>query len=95
MIGFIVFGSLAFISIVILISLSLRHSANSMTAWLGSIIMSVAAVAIITEAKGIAQEYLIALFGAGFLRYVIGFYSFNGIIELYCFSLGWKSYRTE
>lgn len=74
MMSFLVFSGVAFISVIFLLSLSLRHSVNNMISWLGSILLVVAAVINTTHSQGYWTLIANLSFGVGLILYLAGIY---------------------
>ena len=74
MIDFIVCGSVALISIAILLGLSIRHSVNSFLSWVGAFLIFTCAVMTLTLDNPTYNSLFYGGFGFGVLLYIIGLY---------------------
>ncbi len=74
MLSFIVFSGAALISVIFLLGLTIKHSANSYVSWLGSVMMIFSAFIAIMGNEGIWNSISIAGFGTGLALYLAGLY---------------------
>lgn len=77
MLSFIVFGIVALISIIILLSLSIRHGVNSVSAWIGSLFIFLGAIVRLSAETEQLMTISYIIFGLGNALFLLGIYTIS------------------